>query len=62
VREALKTHQVCTVVLPTDTGAVLRIRKGSTPEPQHKQLYRLLGVPEIIMEPIKTWTEPASRT
>jgi len=44
VRETLKTHQVATVVLPTDKGSVLRIRKGSKPEPQHAELYDLLKV------------------
>jgi hypothetical protein len=58
VRDALATHQVCTVVLPTDSGAVLRIRKGSTPEPVHKHLYALLGIPNQVMEPLKTCTEP----
>jgi transposase len=58
VREALKTHEVCTVVLPTDKGSVLRIRKGSTPEPQHKELYELLGVPMQIIAPKKTWSDP----
>ena len=58
VRETLATHQVCTMVLPTDRGAVLRIRKGSTPEPQHRKLYELLGVPLEVMRPQKTWTEP----
>ena len=32
----LKTHQVNTIVLPTDGGLVLRIRKGTTPEPAHR--------------------------
>lgn len=58
VREALKTHQVCTVVLPTDNGSVLRIRKASTPEPEHKKLYELLGVPTQIIRPKKTWADP----
>ena len=44
VRDTLQTHQVCTVVLPTDGGAVLRIRKGSTPEPEHRALYELLAL------------------
>ena len=35
VREMLRTHQVVTVVLPTVDGEVLRIRRGTTPEPQH---------------------------
>ena len=33
LREQLRTHQVVTVVLPTKEGQVLKIRKGSTPEP-----------------------------
>ena len=58
VRQTLETHQVSTIVLPTDTGAVLRIRKGSTPEPEHLELYRLLHVPPEVMKPKKTWTPP----
>jgi hypothetical protein len=37
VRETVKTHQVSTVVLPTDGGVVLRIRRDSTPEGWHAQ-------------------------
>jgi transposase len=58
VRQTLETHQVCTTVLPTDRGAVLRIRKGSTPEPQPRKLYELLGVPLEVMRAQKSWTEP----
>jgi transposase len=57
VRETLRTHQVCTVVLPADDGAVLRIRGASTPEPQHIELYELLRVPTKIMAPRKTWSD-----
>jgi len=57
VRDTLSTHQVATIVLPTDDGSLLRIRKASTPEPEHKELYRLLGVSETIVRPKKTWTE-----
>jgi hypothetical protein len=57
VRETLRTHQVCTVVLPADGGSVLRIRRASTPEPQHIELYELLGVPTKIMAPRKTWSD-----
>jgi len=57
VRETLRTHQVCTVVLPADGGSVLRIRRASTPEPQHVELYELLDVPTKIMAPRKTWSE-----
>jgi hypothetical protein len=56
VRQVLATHQVATIVLPTDRGKLLRIRKGKTPEPMHLELYRLLDVPSAIMHPIKTWS------
>jgi transposase len=55
LRDRLATHQVVTVVLPTDKGAVLKIRKASTPEPAHKEIYRVLNIPELVMTPIKTW-------
>ena len=55
VREELRSHQVLTVVLPTSSGDVLRIRKGSTPEPEHLRLYTALGVPTEIVRPRKTW-------
>ncbi len=54
VRHTLETHQVATVVLPTDGDIILKIRKGSTPEPQHMELYRLLSVPQQIIRPKKT--------
>jgi transposase len=56
VRETLATHQVATIVLPTDGRKVLRIRKGMTPEPEHLELYRLLGVSPEVMHPIKHWS------
>ena len=62
LRDKLKTHQTCTVVLPTDTGDVLRIRTGSTPEPQHRTIYELLNVSQQIVPTRKTWvqlTQPA---
>ena len=39
VRETLKTHQVNTIVLPTNGGMVLRIRQGTTPDPAHREVY-----------------------
>jgi hypothetical protein len=42
---------VSTVVLPTDRGMVLCLRRGSTPESDHKKLYELLGVPLEVMRP-----------
>jgi transposase len=56
VRQTLANHVVATIILPTDGGKFLRIRKGMTPEPEHLELYRLLNVPEEIMHPIKTWS------
>jgi len=56
VREILKTHQVCTVVLPTDSGLTLRIRAASSPEPQHLALYEALAVPSEIIAPRKSWS------
>jgi len=55
LRDVLGTHQVTTVVLPTADGRVLRIRKGTTPEPEHAEIYRLLGIPGEVMKPVKTW-------
>ena len=59
VRNTLKTHQVCTVVLPTDNGSCLRIRKAATPESDVEQIYRNLAVPSQVIAPKHTWTEPA---
>ena len=55
VRETLKTHQVNTIVLPTDGGLMLRIRKGTTPEPAHRELYAKLGIEPEVIRPRKTW-------
>jgi len=55
VRDALSTHEISTVVLPTDSGAILKIRKGSAPEPEQLELYRLLAVPTELIRPTKTW-------
>jgi transposase len=59
LRQALSTHQVATVVLPTQNGMVLRIRKGSTPEPQHRDIYRVLQIPSEVLRPVKTWHREA---
>jgi transposase len=56
LRKQLSTHHVVTVVLPTSTGRILRIRKGTIPENIHKDIYRTLEIPEQIMVPVKTWT------
>jgi hypothetical protein len=56
VRDTLATNQVGTIMLPTNDGRILRIRKGMTPDPEHLELYQLLGVPAQVMHPIKTWS------
>jgi transposase len=61
LRQELSTHQVVTVVLPTTDGRVLRIRKGTIPEPVHREIYATLGIPREIMNPVKTWHREAGR-
>lgn len=51
VREQLKTHQVNTIILPTDNGAELHIRKATTPEPIHQELYQKLGIAAEVVRP-----------
>jgi len=55
LREELTTHQVVTVVLPASNGDVLRIRRGSTPDPRHKAIYATLRIRSEVMKPVKTW-------
>ena len=38
----------------------MRIRKAPTPESEHRELYRLLGVDEKIMSPKTIWTKQAT--
>jgi transposase len=56
VREQVASHSVATLVLPTDGGKRLSIRKGTTPEPEQVELYRLLNIPAEVMQPIKAWS------
>jgi len=55
IRQTLKTHQVCTIILPASNGKVLTIRKASKPEPEHIELYKLLRISSEIMSPKKVW-------
>jgi hypothetical protein len=57
VRDTLKTHHICTVVLPTDRGPCLRIRKAATPEPDVLDIYRRLNLPTRIIDPIHSWSD-----
>lgn len=45
LREQLSTHHVVTVVLPSTTGQTLRIRKTSTPDAIHREIYDTLQIP-----------------
>lgn len=60
LREQLSTHQVVTVVLPATNGQTLRIRKGSTPDAIHREIYRTLAIPHDVMKPVRTWTPTPS--
>jgi transposase len=62
IREVLRTHQVVTIVLPTDGGRILRIRQATTPEPEHSEVYRLLNVPPQVIRPKRTWSTPPLAT
>jgi transposase len=56
LQEQLSTHQVATVILPALDGRILKIRKGSSPDEVHQEIYRVLQIPHEIMKPVKTWT------
>ena len=58
VRDALKTHQVCSVVLPTKDGSCLHIRKAATPEQNVQQIYRNLAISPHVITPKHTWIQP----
>jgi hypothetical protein len=58
VRDTLKTHQVCTIVLPTNDGSWLRIRKAATPEHDVQEIYRRLDISAQIIKPRHSWTPP----
>jgi transposase len=55
LRQELSTHQVVTVVLPAADGRVLTIRKATVPEPTHREIYSILGIPTEVLPPVKTW-------
>jgi hypothetical protein len=55
LRQQLSTHPVVTVVLPIGNGKILKIRKATTPEPVHKQIYATLQMRLEGMKPVRTW-------
>jgi transposase len=61
IRQQLSTHQVITIVLPeNEHGRILKIRKATTPEPEHRQIYATLRIPADVLKPIKTWHQKES--
>jgi hypothetical protein len=60
LRRQLSTHQVVTIVLPTADGKIFKIRKATTPEPAHKEIYATLKIPMEVMKPAKTWHETST--
>jgi transposase len=58
VREQLATHQVVTVNLPTASGSTISIRRPTTPEKDHTDIYRRLCIPAEILKPVRT-VQPA---
>lgn len=57
LRQQLSTPRVITLVLPTPDDRVLKIRKGTTPEPAHKEIYATLKISAEVVKPVKTWHE-----
>jgi transposase len=57
LRRQLSTHQVVTVRLPTTDGRACTIRRDTRPEQIHRDIYRVLRVPERILSPIMRWTQ-----
>ena len=55
IKNRLKTHQVATVILPTTSNEILKIRRGLNPEPKHLEIYKNLGITSMVVKPIKTW-------
>lgn len=60
LRETLSTHQVVTVVLYAVNGDVLKIRRDTTAEAEHREIYRVLAIPQTVCRPKKTWQRAAS--
>lgn len=57
LRTRLSTHQVVTVRLPSTDGRVFSIRRDTRPEQIHRDIYRVLRIPERILSPIKRWDQ-----
>lgn len=55
LREELRTHQVVTTILPTEDGRTLAIRKAGIPDRRVREIYRLLGLDQESMKPLRIW-------
>lgn len=44
IREILRTHQTCSIVIPATNGKIYHIRKPSRMEDNHHEIYRKLGI------------------
>ena len=44
IRRILRTHCYTTIILPTKSGTVYRIRKDAEPEECQKEIYNSLGI------------------
>lgn len=58
IRKELRTHQVVTAAFPTKSGKTLKIRNSTKPEGVHSSIYKLLQIPEKVMQPRRTWCAP----
>ena len=57
LRDQLRTHQVVTIVLPEDQhGRILKIRKATTPEKLHRDIYSTLRIPSEVIKPLEVWS------
>jgi transposase len=54
IRRILRTHCYTTIILPTKSGAVYRIRKAAEPEECQKEIYTSLGIDWKNLPTIKT--------
>jgi len=57
IRQILKTHQVCSMLLPADNSNILNIRKASLPKPEHVAMYKLLNIPPGPYDSKEFWTK-----
>lgn len=44
-----------TVVLHTADGWVLKIHRGTSPEPIHREIYSTLRISAEVMRPVESW-------